>query len=108
MILVKGFTGIGAILIFAIGVAMLVVTIWAMKNSEFTFDNYSFLGALLAFDFIIMGVGIIGFCGTRRANGVLLTIFSIFVLMFFAAFLGMGIFAEVSPKYLFDGDCRSS
>lgn len=108
MFIVKGFSSVGAVLISAIGIVMLIVTIWAMKNAQFTFDNYAFLGVFLAADFIIIGAGIIGICGAKRQNGCLLAIFSMFVLLFFCLFLGLGIFAEVSPKYLFDGDCKSS
>lgn len=108
MIIVKGFTGIGSIVIFIIGIAMTIVTIWAMKNSELTFDNFSYLGVLLAADFLVMIGGVIGFCGTKRVNGVLLTIFTLFVIVFFISFLVMGIVAESAPKYLFSGDCTAS
>ena len=108
MIIVKGFTGVGSIVIFAIGVAMTIITIWAMKNSELTFDNFQYLGVLLGADFLVMIGGVIGFCGTKRANGILLAIFTLFVIIFFIGFLVMGIVAESAPKYLFSGDCNSS
>lgn len=108
MSIAKCFSMVGAMFITIIGIVMLTVTIWAMRNAQFTFDNYAFLGVLLAADFVIAGAGIIGVCGAKRKDNCLQGIFLLFTFLFFFVFLGLGIFAEVSPKYLFDGDCKGS
>lgn len=108
MFILKSFSGFGGFLILLIGIAMLGVTIWAMMHAALTFDSYTLLGVLLGADFVIIGAAVLGICGIRRGNGYMICIFQIFVLLFFAVFLGVGIAAEVSPQKLFDGDCKNS
>lgn len=106
--IMKGFTGIGGFLILAIGVVMLGITIWGFFHTELTFDNYTLLGILMAADFIIISVAIIGICGIKKANGFMICLFQIFVIVFFLGFLGIGIAANTLPKTVFEGNCTSS
>lgn len=103
--IMKAFSGIGGFLILAIGVVMLGITIWGFFHTELTFDQYTLLGVLMAADFIIIAVSIIGICGIKRANGLMICIFQIFVIVFFVGFLGIGVVANVLPKTVFEGNC---
>lgn len=104
----QGITGLGGFVVLAIGLAMLGVTIWAFTNAALSFNEYSLLGVLLAFDFVIILSAVLGICGTKRQNGLMICIFLIFVIVFFFAFSGIGIAAELIPSTLFNGNCTSS
>lgn len=108
MLIIKGFTGFGGFVILAIGLAMLGVTIWAFTNAALSFNQYTFLGILLGFDFLVILASIIGICGIKRQNGFMICVFQFFVMLFFLAFVGIGITAEILPKQVFDGDCTTS
>ena len=104
----KCFAGVGGFLILAIGLAMLGVTIYGFINSELLFNEYAFLGILLAADLIIIFASVIGIIGIKRGSGPLICVFQIFVMIFCAVFLGMGIASEVLPKTMFEGNCTNS
>jgi hypothetical protein len=104
----KAFTGLGGFIILLIGLIMLGVTIWAFAHAALTFNSYTFLGILLAMDFTIIFASVLGICGVKRQNGLFLCIFQIFVLVFFFAFVAIGITSFVLPKTLFNGDCTNS
>ena len=87
----KGFSKLGAFLIFIIGLAMLGVTIYGFIRSELIFNQYTILGILLGADLLILIGSAIGIAGIRRGNGCLICIFQIFVLVFLVVFLGIGI-----------------
>lgn len=91
--MLKAFTGLGGIVILLIGLMMLGVTIWAFTQAALTFNNYTFLGILLAADFVIIFAAVLGIIGVKRQNGILIFIFQIFVMIFFCTFLGLGIAA---------------
>lgn len=99
MQVVKGFAGFGGFVILVIGLAMLGVTIWAFTNASITFNNYTFLGILLAFDLLVIGASIVGIFGIKRQNGFMICVFQIFVMIFFFVFLGVGNGAEVLPRW---------
>ena len=56
---------------------------------------------------ILIGA-IIGIVGIKRGNGCLICVFQIFVIVFIAVFLGIGIGAELLPGKVFDGTCTES
>lgn len=104
----KGFSKLGAFLIFIIGLGMLGVTIYGFIRSELIFNQYTILGILLGADILILIGSAIGIAGIRRGNGCLICIFQIFVLVFLVVFLGIGIGAELLPEKVFNGDCTQS
>lgn len=104
----KGFAGLGGFIILVIGLAMLGVTIWAFTNAALSFNQYTFLGVLLAFDLLIIFAAVLGICGIKRQNGFMICVFQIFVMIFFIAFVSIGIVAEVLPAAVFEGNCTNS
>lgn len=104
----KGFTGLGGFLILLIGLAMLGVTIWAFANSAVTFNNYTFLGFMIAFDLLIILASILGIVGIKRQNGIMICVFQIFVILFFFVFFSIGVTAKVLPGVIFEGNCTNS
>lgn len=103
----KGFTGLGAFLILVVGLAMLGVTIWAFTNAALSFNQYTILGVLLAFDFVLIFGSVIGICGIKRQNGFMICVFQILVMLFFFGFAGIGIASELLPSTLFEGNCTT-
>lgn len=91
--ILKLFTGLGGFIILLIGLVMLGATIWAYTQAALSFNDYTFLGILLAADFIIIFGSIIGICGIKRQNGAMICVFQIIVLVFFFVFIGIGIAA---------------
>ncbi len=104
----KVFSGCGGFIILAIGLVMLSATIWAFTNAELAFNQYTFLGILLAADLVIIFAAVLGIIGIKKNNGPLICVFQIFVMLFFFVFLGMGISAEVLPNTVFNGNCTNS
>lgn len=104
----KVFSGCGGFIILAIGLMMLSATIWAFTNASFAFNQYTFLGILLAADLVIIFAAALGIIGIKKQNGALICIFQIFVMLFFFVFLGFGIAAKVLPSTVFNGNCTNS
>lgn len=108
MKVMKGFTGLGGFIILLIGLFMLGVTIWAFVNSALTFNNYTFIGFLIAFDILIIFSSILGIVGIKKQNGIMMCLFQIFVILFFFVFFSIGITAKVLPGFVFEGNCTTS
>lgn len=106
--LAKAFSGLGGFVILIIGVMMLCVTIWAFVNASLAFNQYTFLGILLAADLVIIFAAVLGILGIKKQNGVMICVFQIFVMLFFFVFLGMGIGSITLPKTVFSGNCTDS
>ena len=87
----KAFAGLGGFIILGIGLMMLGVTIWAFTHASLAFNQYTFLGVLLAADLVIVFAAILGIIGIKKGNGALICIFQLFVMLFFFVFLGLGI-----------------
>lgn len=104
----KGFTGLGAFLILVVGLAMLGVTIWAFTNAALSFNQYTLLAVLLAFDLVLIFGSVIGICGIKRQNGFMICLFQLLVMLFFFAFMGIGIASELLPAAVFEGNCTNS
>lgn len=104
----KCFSGLGGFVILVIGLAMLGVTIWAFTNAALSFNQYTFLGVLLAFDLVLIFASVLGICGIKRQNGLMICVFQVFVMLFFFAFLSVGIASELLPSAVFEGNCTNS
>lgn len=75
MKIAKGFVGLAAFLTLIVGIVMLGITIWAFVRSSIFFNNYAFLGVLLASDLLIIIASLLGIFGAKRQNGALLWLF---------------------------------
>lgn len=104
----KGFTGLGGFILLVIGIGMLIVTIWAFTHAALAFNNYKFLTVVLILDIAIILASVLGIIGVKKQNGCLIFIFQILVMIFFFAFLAIGISAMVLPKKVFDTDCNGT
>lgn len=91
--ILKFFTGLGGFIILTIGLIMLATTIWAYTQAAIAFNDYTFLGIVLAADFIVIFGSVIGICGIKRQNGAMICVFQVLVMIFFALFIGIGIAA---------------
>ncbi len=103
----KAFTGLGGFLILVIALAMLGVIIWAYLQASYLFISTTYLGIILGFDLLVIFGSVIGICGIKRQNGLMIFIFQIFVIFFFFAFVSFGIMSIILPTQIFDGDCNS-
>ena len=108
MKVMKGFTGLGGFIILLIGLFMLGVTIWAFVNSALTFNNYTFLGFLIAFDILIIFSSILGIVGIKKQNGIMMCLFQILVILFLFVIFSIGITAKVLRGFVFEGNCTTS
>lgn len=104
----KAFSNIGAFLILLVGLFMCGITVYGYIRSELIFNQYTLIGILAGADVLILIGAIIGIIGIKRGNGFLICIFQIFVIIFLAVFLGIGIGAELLPEKVFDGTCTES
>ena len=105
--IMKAFTGLGGFLILFIALAMLGVTIWAYLQASYLFISYTLLGIILGVDVLVIFASVIGICGIKRQSGPMLFVFQIFVMIFFFAFLSIGIMSIILPTQIFDGTCNS-
>lgn len=104
----KTFTGFGGFITLLIGLAMLGVTIYAFTQEASTFHQYWFLIILVVADVLIILASVLGIVGVKRQNGALILIFQILVMVFFAGFLTIGVFAIIIPKNIYNGNCSDS
>lgn len=95
--LMKGFSGLGGFLILAIGLGMLGVTIYGFMNSELVFNDHTMLIVLLVLDLLIITAAILGIIGVKKANGLLICVFQILLIVFFIVFLVVGLGAQIYP-----------
>lgn len=106
--LMKTFAGFGGFIILLIGLAMLGVTVFAFTRAELVFYQYTYLIILLVADLVIIFSAVLGIIGVKRQSGVLILIFQIMVMLFFAVFLALGICAIVLPKDVFNQECSKN
>ena len=106
--LMKTFTEIGGFLTLLIGLGMLAVTIYAFTREAATFHQYEFLIILTVADVLIILASVLGIIGVKRQKGVLIFIFQIMIMLFFAVFLTIGIFAVVIPKNIYNESCTGN
>lgn len=110
--LIKFFSGLGAILLMLLGIALLGLTIYGyLYPSIFVGDastKNTVLGIMLGVSIAIIGgcaEGIIGIC---KENAKMICWFQIIVIIFMAIFIGLGVGLLMLPGILFEGDCASS
>jgi hypothetical protein len=105
-------SGVGAALVFLIGLVMTGITIYGYTNSEIFLDDTasrnSILGVLITADILVLLAALMGMSGIKRESPVLIFIFQIFVIIFTIMFFSLGIAAEVLPGQFFDGNCTNS
>ena len=108
----KGCSSLGAIFILVIGVLMTAVTVYGYFRPQLFFNEVDernmILGIMLGADLLIILSAILGLCGIKKGSVGLICIFQIFVIVFFAMFLGLGIGAELLPGTVFEGNCTDS
>jgi hypothetical protein len=89
----------------AIGICMLVVTIWAFSQPIFAFNSYLFLRIILGFDIFVICASILGIIGIKKRISAFVCIFQLLVLGFFLILIIIGVFARVLPGIVFNGNC---
>jgi hypothetical protein len=97
----KAFTGLGGFLILVIALAMLGIIIWSYLQASYLFISTTYLGIILGFDLLVIFASVIGICGIKRQSGPMLCIFQIFVMIFFFAFVSIGIMSITLPTQIF-------
>jgi hypothetical protein len=95
--IMKGFTGFGAFMILLIGLAMVGITIFGYLNSEVFLNDTSYRDGIMgvmagASSLIILGA-ILGICGIKKGNALMICVFQIFVIVFLIIFFSLGIAA---------------
>jgi hypothetical protein len=103
--LIKFFSGLGALLLMLIGIALLALTIYGFFNPSIfvgdTSTKNTILGIMLGVSVAIIGgcaEGIIGIC---KENSKMICWFQIIVIIFMALFIGLGVGLILLPGILF-------
>jgi hypothetical protein len=108
----KFISSFGAFVILLVGLGMTGITIYGYTHSEIflndTSSRNSILGVMIAADIIIVLGSIMGIYGIKKANGILIGIFQVLVIIFLIVFFSLGIAAEVLPGKFFNGNCTNS
>lgn len=110
--LIKFFSGLGALLLMLIGIAILAVAIYGFFNPSIfvgdTSTKNTVLGILLGVSIAIIGGCIEGLIGICKQNPKMICYFQIIVIVFMAIFIGLGVGLLLLPGILFQGDCTQS
>lgn len=110
--LLKCFSSIGAIIMLVVGLLFTGITVYAFLNQDvfITDENikHTVLNSLIIVSTVVVAVAIDGIIGVVRKKCCMILIYQLFVLIFFAVFLSIGIGSKVLPDKVFEGNCTES
>jgi len=110
--LIKLFTGLGALVILIVGLALLLLTGYGFINSSIFLGDDStknlVLGIMLTVGLTVVAGAAGGLYGICTEKAKLVCIFQIIMILFMIIFLGVGIGLVILPTQFFNGDCKTS
>lgn len=108
----KCFSSIGAIIMLLVGLTFTGITIYAFINQDvFLSDQeikHDILNSLIIVSSVVTVVSILGIVGVVRKNCCLIVLYQLFLVIFLAVFLTLGIGSQIIPDKVFEGNCQNS
>lgn len=108
----KCFSSLGAIIMLVVGLLFTGITVYAFINQDvFITDEeikHTILNTMIIISTVVVGVAIDGIIGVMRKKCCMIFIYQIFIVIFLAVFLGIGIGSNIIPDKVFEGNCTVS
>ena len=108
----KYFSSLGSIIMLLVGIGFTGITIYAFVNQEIFLSDenikHTILNSLIIVSSLVIVVAILGIVGVVRKNCCLIFLYQIFVFIFLAIFLSLGVGTKILPDAVFPGNCTDS
>ena len=108
----KCFSSIGAIIMLIVGFSFTGITVYAFMNQDIFLSDenvkHEILNGMIIVSSVVVIVSILGIIGVVKKNCCLIFVYQIFLLIFLAMFLAIGVGCTILPDLVFEGDCKTS
>jgi hypothetical protein len=108
----KCFSSIGAVIMLFVGFAFTGITVYAWLNQDVFLSDEdikdNILISMIIVSSVVVIVSILGIIGVVRRNCCLIFVYQLFLVVFLALFVAVGVGSELIKDKVFDGDCRNS